>query len=299
MNLLSKFSEGGWNIAYRHVPTGTILEERNTPFSLIPNTWRSWTADPFVFEHEGTIYIFAEIFDYLKRKASIGYTTLTDGKWQKWKTVIDEPFHMSYPNVFSQNGQIYMVPETSADRTLRLYKAVDFPEVWQLERILAKDVTWVDTTFFENDGRTCAITTDMGDLNDQKDVLLQFDAQWNLGSRETVSEKEPDLSRSGGNFFEVNQECVRVTQDCRGHYGNALVFSRFSPDALMDTGMGDIFLRLEPKDIPILRVRKWTGLHTYSSSDNIEVVDIERRHYNLTGLIGRLVWKIRTCMARG
>lgn len=299
MNLLSKFSEGGWNVAYRYVPTGTILEERNTPFSLIPNTWRSWTADPFAYEHEGTIYIFAEIFDYLKRKASIGYTACTNGKWTKWKTVIDEPFHMSYPNVFSCNGQIYMVPETSADRTLRLYKAVDFPEVWQLEKILATDVAWVDTTFFAHDGRTCAITTDMGDLNDQKDILLCFDTRWNLVSREIISEKEPGISRSGGNFFEVNQERIRVTQDCREHYGNALVFSCFNPDTLKDTGMGDIFLRLEPKDIPISQTRKWTGLHTYSSGEKIEVVDIERNHYNLTGLAGRLAWKIRMCMARG
>lgn len=299
MNLFTKFSEGGWNVAYRQVPTGTILEERNTPFFLIPNTWRTWTADPFVFVHEDTIYIFAEIFDYLKRKASIGYTACTNGKWKKWKTVIDEPFHMSYPNVFSQNGQIYMVPETSADRTLRLYKAVDFPEVWKLEKILATDATWVDTTFFENDGSICAITRDMGDLNDQKDILLRFDARWNLVSREVISEKEPGISRSGGNFFAANREVIRVTQDCRGHYGNALVFSRFIPETLTDTGMGEIFLHMEPKDIPISNDRKWTGLHTYSSADNIEVVDIERNHYNVMGLVGRLVWKIRTHMARG
>lgn len=298
MRLMSMFSEDGWNIAFRHMPAATILEERKTPFSLIPNTWRSWAADPFVFVHEGTTYVFAEIFDYWTRRGAIGYSCCVNGKWKRWRTVICEPFHMSYPNVFSHNGQIYMVPETSEAHELRLYRAISFPEVWQLEKTIATDVEWVDTTFFEFDGCRYAITTDISNLNEQKDIQLQFDNQWNLISRKVIAEKETGLSRSAGNFFPAKQAMMRVTQDCRGHYGRALVFSRFRPDTLLDNGMEDFLLRLEPKDISVRHSGKWTGLHTYNSAENIEVVDIERRHYNFVGLIGRLVWRIRMRLAR-
>lgn len=298
MHLISKFSEDGWNVAFRRLPAATILNERNTPFSLIPNTWRSWAADPFVFDHNGTTYIFAEIFDYWTRRGAIGYTCYVNGKWKRWKTVIREPFHMSYPNVFFYDGQIYMVPETSEAKELRLYRAVSFPNIWQLEKVLAADVEWVDTTFFECENCCYAITTDISNLNDQKDILLQFDNQWNLMSRNVVSEKETGLSRSAGNFLRTEQGMVRVTQDCRGHYGRALVFSRFLPDSLIDKGMGDLLLQLKPEDIPVQRAGKWTGVHTYNSAESIEVVDIERRHYNLIGLIGRLVWRIKMRLAR-
>ena len=298
MKLLSKFSEGGWNIAFRSLPAASILEDRSTPFSLIPNTWRSWAADPFVFIHEGTTYVFAEVFDYLTRRGSIGYSRCIGGKWTKWKTVIAEAFHMSYPNVFACNGQIYMVPETSEDCTLRLYKAVSFPDVWALEKVIAEDVMWVDTTFFEHNGHRCAITTDIHDSENHKDLLLQLDSQWNLVNSLVIAEKQPELSRSGGNFFAGKQGQLRVSQDCRGHYGSALVFSRFCPDILSDAGLGEILLQLTPEDLSIRTVRRWTGLHTYNSAENIEVIDIERRHYNPAGVIGRIIWKIRMRLAR-
>jgi hypothetical protein len=85
MSLLSKLYEGGWNVAYRHIPAATILDERTTPFSLIPNTWRSWAADPFVYTHEGTTYVFAELFDYLTRKGAIGTVAIPTESGQNGK----------------------------------------------------------------------------------------------------------------------------------------------------------------------------------------------------------------------
>lgn len=294
MKLLSHIFGDGWNIAYRHVSAATILEDRSTPFTLIPNTWRTWVADPFVFSHEGTVYLFAEIFDYLTRKGTIGYSSYVNGKWQKWRIAIDEPFHMSYPNVFVRDGQIYMVPETSADHTLRLYRAVSFPATWQLEKIIAKDVDWVDTTFFVHEKCCCAITTDISDLENHKNLMLSFDDQWDLMSCKEIHEKQTDISRSGGNFIVEDHRIVRVTQDCRDHYGSALVFSQFCPEKLMDTGMGEILFRLEPKDLPVHSAKKWIGLHTYNRADGIEVVDLERRRYNPLWLLGLIIWKIGT-----
>lgn len=299
MRLRSRFFGEGWNVAYRYVPTPAILEDRNTPFCLIPNTWRTWAADPFIFIHEGRTYIFAEIFDYLTRKGRIGYSSCVNGKWKKWKTIIDEPFHMSYPNIFVRDNHIYMIPETSEDRTLRLYRASSFPEKWQLESIIAEGVSWVDTTFFKNGDCYCAITTDISNLNNHKDLLLTFDAQWKLTSITEIPEKSTFLSRSAGNFISSKQGMVRVTQDCKDHYGRALVFSQFFPDELTSNGMGEILLRLEPTDLPIQTDKKWTGAHTYNYADGIEVVDIERRHYNPLWLIGLIIWKIGTYLPGG
>ena len=60
IKVISKLLEDGWNVAYRQLPEGEILDDTNTPFWIIPNTWRTWEADPFVFQHDGKIYIFAD-----------------------------------------------------------------------------------------------------------------------------------------------------------------------------------------------------------------------------------------------
>ena len=60
IKVISKLLEDGWNVAYRQLPEGEILGDTNTPFCIIPNTWRTWEADPFVFQYDGKIYIFAD-----------------------------------------------------------------------------------------------------------------------------------------------------------------------------------------------------------------------------------------------
>ena len=43
-----------WTIAYRVRKDGaTILDDVQTAFTPIPNTWRYWRADPFLFENDG------------------------------------------------------------------------------------------------------------------------------------------------------------------------------------------------------------------------------------------------------
>ncbi len=290
--MLSKLSEGVWNIAVRRSTAGSILENQNECFELIPNSWRSWAADPFILERNGTVYVFAELFDYIKQRGRIGYTYWKNGRWQSWKVVIDEPFHMSYPNVFEYNGELYMVPETSADRTLRLYKAISFPDKWKLERILAENVAFVDTTFFGENSDICAITTDITDPTAHCDWLLRLDADWNLLSMEEIKEKRTVYSRCAGNILSWKDRKVRVSQNCDGHYGKALIFSEFQEENVVN-GLGKILKQLSPWDIAVDKKKKWTGMHTYNTTQHYEVVDMERNHFTPVGFCGRLWNKAR------
>jgi hypothetical protein len=47
--------------------------------------------------------------------------------------VLEEPHHLSYPFVFEQDGQIWMIPESGAARNVSLYRAVEFPHRWTRE----------------------------------------------------------------------------------------------------------------------------------------------------------------------
>ena len=293
-SLFRKFSEDGWNIAVRSLPTGSILTDRATPFEIIPNSYRTWAADPFLFEYDGVTYIFAEIFDYLNRKGAIGYTCLRNQKWQPWKIIIDEPFHMSYPNIFVHNGEIYMVPETSADRSLRLYKATVFPDKWELHQVIATNVAYVDTTFFNKDGQTMASATDVSDPEHHRDMLLSFGDDLTLIGQTSIAEQQTQFSRCGGNFFSSAQGAIRVSQNCDGHYGKALIFSRFSADTA-SCGLKEIILEIAPQDLSFSASRNWFGLHTYNSTSHYEVVDIETNHYNPLSFVGRILFKLGLC----
>lgn len=292
-NYFSRILEGGWNVAVRNLGTGNILKDRATPFHIIPNTWRSWAADPFLIEEGETVYIFAELFDYIERKGGIGYTSFCGGKWTKWKVVLKESFHLSYPNLFRMGNDIYMIPESSDGHSLRLYKAITFPNEWKLDRIIVQDVEWVDTTFFVHDTAVYAITTDIAEEENHIDYLLRFDNQLNLISKTKIKELNTEYSRSGGKLFTIDGCQIRVSQDCSFHYGGAMIFSEFIPEKLCEQGVKKKILHLYPSDITVDQSHLWTGIHTYNSTQNYEVIDIERKHFNPFGIACRLLSKLR------
>ena len=291
--VISHIMEDGWNIAVRKMELETILQERTTPFTILQNTWRTWAADPFLFDYNENVYVFAELYDYITRRGSIGYTKhIKDNKWSKWKIAINEPFHMSYPYIFQYENEIYMLPETSASHELRLYRATQFPDKWECARIIAENVMWVDTTFFLDGNKMYAITTDVSDESNHKDYLLQFDNEFNIVDKKMIDEKHTELSRSGGKFFYSNHVWHRVSQDCTFHYGAGLIFSKFNPSEVVD-GMGQIIIHLFPKDIELNENKKWIGLHTYNGLEGYEVIDIERQHFNIWGVLSRVLIKIK------
>src|ERR1017187_1394193 len=66
--------------------------------------------------------------------------------------ILERPYHLSYPSIFHWNGDLYMVPETSKARTVELYRCTSFPDKWELENVLLKDLHAVDATLVEIEG---------------------------------------------------------------------------------------------------------------------------------------------------
>lgn len=58
-----------------------------------------------------------------------------DGTWSSLKVIIDEKYHLSFPNIFEYGGKMYIMPEMSEDYSLKLYEAVSFPDEWKLLKI--------------------------------------------------------------------------------------------------------------------------------------------------------------------
>jgi hypothetical protein len=89
-------------------------------------------ADPFMIKVRGSWYMFFELTNQIRHKGEIALATSKDAlDWRFEQIVLAEPFHMSYPYVFEWEGEIFMIPETGRARSVRLYKARQFPKNWQ------------------------------------------------------------------------------------------------------------------------------------------------------------------------
>ena len=98
-------------------------------------------------------------------KGELAVATSPDrATWQYGQVVLSEAFHFSYPFVFEWQGAYYMIPETHETRSIRLYKADDFPWSWSLVHTLMSGERFADATLVRHDDRWWLFTeTQPGD----------------------------------------------------------------------------------------------------------------------------------------
>jgi hypothetical protein len=179
-------------------------------------------ADPFMIHRHDGWYMFFEVEDKIRRKASIGLAYSTDAiDWQYRQIILSEPFHLSYPYVFEWQDDVFMVPETGHAQSVRLYRAKEFPTVWQLEAELLTGLSYVDSSPFFFDGRWWLFTA----LSDTYDLLLLYYSDcltgpWIQHPKSPIVKGNRRIARPAGRVQVMNgSSVVRFAQDCYSDYG--------------------------------------------------------------------------------
>ena len=280
-----------YRVAFRKKGKHALLTDAVTPFKAIRNNWRYWVADPFVFEYDGETYIFAELFDYLRRRGVIGYSKLgSNGNFSRWKEIIVEPYHMSYPQIFEYDGEIYIVPETGSGRTLDMYRAVDFPDKWEKSVNLAKDVFFALTTLLNRGGKLYALACDMERTKNSELVLFGVNENMKLCSTELgCVVNDPVTARAAGEMIEYGGKLMRVSQESSEEYGKRLNFLEVDSD-FSSYYREKTVKTVDVKDLNIIGIKKPLRVHTYNSSENYEVIDVYSANKSLLNLFGRLAY---------
>jgi len=207
-----------------------------------------------------------------------------NGNFAKPQIVLEESFHLSYPYVFEKDGTIYMMPETSADGCIQLYKAVDFPYKWEKEKILVKIKNAVDTVI-SGDYLVASVVTDAAAMKVDVELYNIFDGKPYL---KNPVEKCSQTARGAGKIFQVNGRTIRPAQDCTDAvYGAGLVFYEIKEDNGFFTE--SIYKKLSTSDIKVENGRTPCGVHTYARCKGIEIIDYKMRRFNLR----RILWIIK------
>lgn len=240
-------SEGSWSIGVFY---------GDSPFSLKPiesmNVWNnksaSWpvanpvvtcgsvtdsgfpsnfVADPFLYIQGDVLYLFFETKNAITMQGDIGVARSIDNgaSWEQMGVVMDEEWHLSYPYVFDYNGQIYMMPEGSKKGDLRLYRAVDFPLKWELEKVILKRPL-IDTFIMEYESRYWLFGSDHSRISTKKNGELEIWysntplGPWKQHKKNPVlNTNKKTGARNGGRPFVYNGNVYRPGQDDAETYG--------------------------------------------------------------------------------
>jgi hypothetical protein len=156
----------------------------------------------------------------------IGLATSTDGqRWHYERIVLDESFHLSYPNVFKWKDDYYMIPESVAVKSVRLYKARHFPYEWQFIKTLITDRHLVDSQVLHYQGILWLFSASPDNQN-----LYLFSADhpegpWSEHPQSPIVRGNGRDARPAGNVLDTGERLIRFSQDSQGYgekYGKAV-----------------------------------------------------------------------------
>ena len=260
-----------WRLAIR---TGgrTVLDRGNTSsldgFRWIDSPPGRFFADPFLIDRRGSSWIFFEDFNYGTRRGTVSCAPIeAHGTIGKPVPVLDRPYHLSYPCVFTADGELFMIPETWDNGTVELYRCRRFPDDWRLETALfhgrAVDtsvwiehgVYWFFVTLIEPHGRGAQLWLFHAD---------SVTGAWTPHPASPIS-TDARTSRGAGAIFRSDGRLLRPSQDCSANYGQSFTLNEI---LVLD--------RERYQDRPAVTVgpvRGLVGTHTYGQLGGIEVID--------------------------
>ncbi len=141
-------------------------------FVEAPTAPGEFWADPFLIEHRGETWVLFENYVYAEGKAKISVGRWLGDRLDVLGDALVRPYHLSFPFVFTHQGELYMVPETSGARRVEVWRAVDFPLRWECFATALEGSEPADTVLFENEGRWWMATNlSEGPVQDQCNEL--------------------------------------------------------------------------------------------------------------------------------
>jgi len=232
-------------------------------------------ADPFPARRNGQDWLFFEDYSYAKQRGGICAAPVQpDGSLGQTVPVLERPYHLSYPFLFEQDGELFLIPESGANRNVQLFRCRRFPDDWEFVRVLFEGPA-ADTTVLSHQGSLWFFTS----LLDRpaSEQLFLFSAPtlfdpWIYHPANPIS-LDIRTARCGGAFFSQDNQVVRVAQDGSRRYGYAVRFQRIT--------------RLNEREYQeqsfawITPPGQLTGVHTYNRLPDREVFDgqwMEKKH---------------------
>ncbi|MBX3531518.1 MAG: hypothetical protein KF849_12985 [Rhizobiaceae bacterium] len=264
-----------WRVGYRfHDGPGVaeLGQLRGPDWTILPDDGARYYADPFAFGHRGRHFIFVEEYPHHGGKGLISVAEFDGGgRPSVPRVVLEEPHHLSYPQVFARGDDIFMLPEAGASNALTLYRAERFPDVWRPYRTLIEGRALFDATLLEHGGRLWMFASERDGAGSTSDTMVAFFAD-RLEGPWTAHRANPiaidrAAARPGGAFARVGRRIVRPVQDGTEIYGGGL-------------GLSDL-VRLDEqavefsRPVAILGMKSWPypRIHTLNRAGRLEVID--------------------------
>ncbi|MBT3313610.1 MAG: hypothetical protein HN390_03255 [Anaerolineae bacterium] len=235
----------------------------------------SFWADPFLWKKDGKHYLFYEDLPFDTERGFIACIVLDENMQVVDNiSVLERPYHLSYPFLFEHDAQLYMLPETKENNNIELYRCTRFPDQWEFECVLIPNISAVDATLLHANDKWWLFANVEDESGSSWDSLHLFYADSPLSDEWKAHPKNPIIqniqnSRPAGRIFLRDGDLIRPSQDCSVRYGYATNFNRIITLTERD------FKEVHESTFKPQRFSKYYATHTWNEAGNLRVIDAQ------------------------
>ncbi len=238
-------------------------------YKIVPNRKGHFSADPFIINHQGEEYVFFEEAPIKSSLGHISYIKCSD--FSDRGIALKESFHLSFPNVFYHENEMYMLPETRKSNSIRLYKCLSFPDKWELASVLIDNISACDSEIFKYENKYYLFSNvSKSDYLSNADNLCIFISENLFGPYEPHEmnplSRDCRNSRMAGKIVQEGDDIYRLAQSGEYGYGSAIVINKLehlSSSAYKETKTQTIYNTM----------LKEKGIHTFNFGEKFAVLD--------------------------
>lgn len=278
-----------WHIGWRFTDDAGVWRNHDlggVSWHRLKERPHHFVADPFAVTWQGRTVVFFEELDHRVGKGVISAIEFNaQGPVGEIFTVLDEPWHLSYPFLIEDGGELWMIPERSATKEVVLYRCKRFPDQWERHATLLSGVELGDATITQHQGRYYLFGVTREGAGGYSDTLSIYYADGLMGPWLPHAQNPVLLDRANarpaGNFVLRDGRLWRPVQDCSLGYGASIALAEV--------------LELSPTRFEQIRHHHlppsshWTGrnLHTLNRLGRLELIDGTRFQPKLFSYLSR------------
>lgn len=237
------------------------IYEGNSPFSFdgfqfrwepvlraedVTDMSAKFVADPFLIREAGTWHLFFEAYNNATQQGDIAVASSRNARiWRYEKVVLDEPFHLSYPYVFKSGSAYYLIPETYETKSVRLYRAVEFPTRWVFVKTLVTGNDYVDNSIAYYNGKWWLFSS----VTSNDTLYLHYaDAltgPWKEHPLSPIVKGNTHKARPSGRTLVYGGKLYRYAMDVNPPFGTHRIFA-YQITEITPTSYAEVPVRDEP-----------------------------------------------------
>lgn len=278
MSLLGRLGEGCWALGFIEGGIQQIMENDTYEVKWVKAPKERLYADPFILDVTSTeILVLVEDYEYKLAKGVISLLHINRHTMEilTRKVLLELPTHLSFPNIYRRNGEVYVYPESARSGKQDIYRFDFISEELHPCATICDDILW-DSDISEHFGKPLLFTAAHDDYHldiyQWKEDLQRF-IPW-----KSISDNSRN-ARLGGALFEYQGKIYYPAQNSEKGYGEHVDIKEiFYKD-------GE-FVVSEVKSIYSSHPTFKRGLHTINEYKGIVVIDVHGYRY---GIIGRII----------